>query len=875
MAAWARWCFRHPLVVLVLWAGALCGLGAVGGTAGADYAHAFSSRGSDSERARELMAEAFPERGGDTDTLVWKTATGSVRDAAVRDRIEPALAGIAALEGVGEVAGPYAPGPDAAARISRDGRIAYARVTFARPAGQLPESLVQDVVDTALRAETPGLRVEMGGPAAARTQEPPAGTVEAVGVAAAAVVLFLAFGSLFATLLPLLTAVCAVGTGLLATMLLSHVTDVPAVAPLLGTLLGLGVGVDYALFIVFRHRGGLLRGLTPEASAVQALNTAGRAVLFAGGTVCVALAGMLVMNMRFLDGVALTASLTVVLSVLAAVTLLPALFGVLGTRVLSRRRRHHLAVAGPDPREPAGLAARWSAYVEKRPRAVGLLALAAAAVLAVPLLSLRLGAADQGDHRASGTRQAYDLLAEGFGPGASGPLNVVVERAGPAGTDGLVERIRATDGVAQVASGPPADSGTSLIQVVPATSPRSAETGVLVDRLRDDVLPDAGADAHVGGVAAVFEDVAAATAERLPYFVGVIVGLGFLLLLVAFRSLVVPLTAALTNLIAAAASLGLLVAVFQWGWGADVIGVAGEGPVPAVLPVVVLALLFGLATDHQVFLVSRMHEEWMRTGDNARAVRVGLAETGRVVTCAALVVTGVFAAFLLGGDTRVAVAGTVLAAAVVLDALLLRAALVPAAMHVLGRANWWLPPWLDRRVPHLAVEPRETPPPAPEELEALVAAALGPATPVPPPAGPSGPAAPAATGPCGSYGSAPPAPYDAFDVCGAPGETCPPGVRGLGPYVVHGFVVTPFGEPIHSVTLTLATQDGRRLDRVSSLVDGSYILAALAPGVYVLAATAPGYASKARHIMLGNGPLTYDLELVEAVGTGPPGAPGG
>ncbi|GGR70841.1 hypothetical protein GCM10010252_06320 [Streptomyces aureoverticillatus] len=929
-------------MVLVLWLGALVGLGAAGGSAGTAYSNVFSLPGTDSTRAHDLLTEAFPERGGDTDTVVWRTGAGSsVRDASVRDRIEPALEKIAALDGVGDVTSPYAPGRAAAAQVSADGRIAYAQVTFVRQAADIPQGLIEKVVDTARAAERDGLQVELGGQAIVRAQQPPAGLAETVGIAAAAVVLFVAFGSLFATLLPIVTAVFAVGTGMLATMLLSHVTDVPEVAPLLGSLIGLGVGIDYALFIVTRHRRGILRGLEPGESVARALDTAGRAVLFAGGTVCVALAGMLVMDMRFLDGVVIAASLTVVLSVLAAITLLPALLGFLGTRVLSRRQRRRLAESGPEPEEAGGPAARWSGFVERRPRAVAVLAVAVMAALAIPLLSLRLGATDQGNHQESTTtRQAYDLLAEGFGPGFNGPLQVVVDKPGPADTEGLVERIRDTEGVAHVAAAPPSattdTTGTTVIEVVPTTSPQSQETDRLIDRLRGDVLPEAGADAHVGGVTAVFKDFAAVTSDRLPYFVGAIVALGFLLLLVAFRSLLVPVVAALMNLVAAAASFGVLVAVFQWGWGMDILGLGKEGPIAAFLPVIMLSLLFGLSMDYQVFLVSRMHEEWVHTGDNARAVRVGLAETGRVINCAALIMICVFAAFVLSGDLEGAMAGIGLAAAVALDAFILRTALVPAVMHLLGRANWWLPACLERRLPHLAVEPKEAEPPAPEELEVLVAAALGtPRPPIPPGSAGGCTAPPEACGAVNPYeaahayetGDAPrdtagerakalPA-YDAHDAydlydahdaydlydahdtydlygtheayvthevrftyepatpygpcaSGPDADSGAEGPEGSGPRtpVVHGFIVTPDGAPIHSVSLTLLSKGGRQLDRVSSLADGSYVLEAPAPGVYLLAATAPGYASKARHIMLGDGPLTYDLELVEAVGGG-------
>ncbi|MFD1662014.1 MMPL family transporter [Streptomyces caeni] len=794
----ARWCYRHRLLVLLLWVVALLGVGAAASVRGADYANVFSLPDTDSKSAYDLMEKAFPKAAGDTDTVVWKVDRGSVRDRSVRDRIEPALAKIGRMEGVGAVAGPYT-GARGAAQISRDGTIAYAQITFTERVNAVPKELVQDVVDTARGARGDGLRVELGGQAIARIQQPPAGLSEMVGIGAAAVVLFLAFGSLFAMLLPIAVAVFGVGIGLFSTQLISHVTDVPDIAPLLASLIGLGVGIDYALFIVTRHRRGILRGLDPEESAAVALNTSGRAVLFAGGTVCIALAGMLVTNLRFLDGVVIGTSLTVVMSVLAAVTLLPALLGLLGPRVLSRRQRRRLAAQGPEPERASGLAARWSGLVQRRPRVIAALAVVFMVVLALPVLSLRLGATDQGNDDASTTtRKAYDLLAEGFGPGFNGPLQVVSTRGD---TPALVKDIGDTHGVARAVALPPAH-GVTVIQVVPTTSPQSEETDRLIDTLRDDVIPRAGATAHVGGVTAVSKDFASVTGDRLPYFVATIIGLGFLLLLIAFRSLVVPLTAAVMNLIAAASSFGALVAIFQWGWGLDLLGLGKEGPIQAFLPIIMLSLLFGLSMDYQVFLVSRMHEEWVHTGDNARAVRVGLAETSRVINSAALIMVCVFLAFVLSGNSGAAMAGVGLAAAVALDAFVLRTALVPAAMHLLGRSNWWLPRWLDRRLPHLAVEPAEEPRKEPAES-----------------AGPRGASA------------------------------------------VHGFVRDAEGDPVGGAAVTLLSTGGRQLDRVMSLADGSYILSVPAPGTYLVAVTASSYGSRARHVVLGQEPLVYDVEL--------------
>ncbi|WP_128379266.1 MMPL family transporter [Streptomyces cavernae] len=798
----ARWCYRHRLVVLLLWVGALFGLGFSASTAGTDYANVFSLPNTDSKRAYDLMQKAFPQSAGDVDTVVWKVEEGTVRDQSVQSRIQPALEEIGRMKGVGGVTSPYA-GSQGAGQISGDGRIAYAQITFTDQANAVPKELVQDVVDMAQGAERDGLQVEVGGQAIQRVQEPPTGLAELVGIGAAAVVLFLAFGSLFAMLLPIGIAIFGVGTGMFSTQLLSHTTDIPDLAPLLASLIGLGVGLDYALFIVTRHRKGILRGLDPEEAAVTALNTSGRAVLFAGGTVCIALAGMLVTNLRFLDGVVIGTSLTVVLSVLAAVTLLPALLGFLGPRVLSRRQRRRLAANGPETEQASGLAVRWSLTVQKRPRSIAALALVVMVVLALPVLSLRLGATDQGNDNASTTtRKAYDLLAEGFGPGFNGPLQVVSDSGDP---DALLRGIRGTDGVARAVALPPAQ-GVTVIQVIPTTSPQSEETDRLIDTLRDRVIPDAGAKAHVGGVTAVSKDFASVTGDRLPLFIATIIGLGFLLLLIAFRSLVVPLTAALMNLIAAAASFGVLVAIFQWGWGIELLSLGKEGPINAFLPVIMLSLLFGLSMDYQVFLVSRMHEEWVHTKDNARAVRVGLAETSRVINSAALIMVCVFMAFVLSGDSGAAMAGVGLAVAVALDAFVLRTALVPAAMHLLGKANWWLPAGLEKRLPHLAVEPKE------EAVES--------------------PAAP--------------------EKSGGPAS------------VVHGFIRTVDGEPVEGVVVTLLSQGGgRQLDRVTSLADGSYILSVPAPGTYLMAATSPEHGSRAHHVEVGEGPLVYDVELAE------------
>ncbi|WP_369205113.1 MMPL family transporter, partial [Streptomyces sp. PU-14G] len=716
MTALARWCLRRRLTVLLLWLAALAGAVSAAALTGSAYSDDYGAAGTESAQAAQRLESAFPDQRGEGDTLVWHTDEGTVRAAPVRERMSDMLRDVADLPGVASVQSPYEPGGES--RISADGRTAYATLTLDAPAGEqageLGEQQARRVVETAHDAAGDGLQVEAGGPGIALTEAPKAQLAEALGLAAAAVVLFLAFGSLAATALPLITAVVAVGTAAAGTALLSQVMTVADFAPMLGMLIGLGVGIDYALFIVTRHRSGLRAGFPVHEAAQRAVTVSGRAVVFAGATVCIALLGMFILRLDFLAGVALAACLTVVLSVAASVTLLPALLGMIGMRALSRRERRRLTEHGPRPEAPTGFAVRWSAFVERRPKLLGALAAVLMAVLALPTLSLHLGTSDQGnDPATSTTRKAYDLLAEGFGPGSNGPLTLVGEVDGAGDKlafDHLPEAIRATPGVAQVAGPDFSGSGdTGVITLVPDSSPQSKATSDLVDRLRDDVLPQAEEGSSlrvlVGGPTAGYDDFADLIVGKLPLFGGVVIALGCLLLLLAFRSIGIPLKAAAMNIAAVAAAFGVVVAVFQWGWGSELLGLGSAGPVEPFLPVIMISVLFGLSMDYQVFLVSRMYEEWRLTGDNRRAVRVGLAETGRVINSAAVIMIAVFGAFVLSGDRLIAMFGIALAAAVALDAFVLRTLLVPALMHLLGGANWWLPGWLDRRLPRISIEP--------------------------------------------------------------------------------------------------------------------------------------------------------------------------
>ncbi|MEU9957413.1 MMPL family transporter [Streptomyces sp. NPDC050982] len=714
MAALARWCVQHRLVAVLLWLLAFGGITAAAAVTGTAYSNDYEAPGTESGRASQLLQDGFPGLGGDSDTVVWHTTSGTVRAADVEQTMSHTLDEIADLPGVAAVASPYK--GHGADQISGDGRTAYATVTFEDPAEDIDEGEATAVVDTAKAAGTDGLQVELGGQAVALTESSGGHIAEVVGVIVAAVVLFLAFGSLAASLLPIATALVSVGTAYAGIALLGHAMTVADFAPMLGMLIGLGVGIDYALFIVTRHRRGLKRGLSVEEAARNAVATTGRAVVFAGATVCIALLGMLILRLGFLNGVAIAASLTVVLTVAASVTLLPALLSFIGMRALSRRERRRLDEHGPQPEIPTGLAARWSAFVEKHPKLLGGVALAVMALLALPTFSLHLGTSDQGNNpETATTRQAYDLLADGFGPGLNGPLTLVTHVGGAqdrVALDNLDATLRATEGVKAATPVTYNNAGdTAYLSVVPTSSPQSERTSDLVDRLRDEVLPRAETgttlDLQVGGMTAGYDDFADVIVGKLPLFVGVVIGLGCVLLLLAFRSIGIPIKAAAMNIAAVAASFGVVVAIFQWGWGSELLGLGRAGPIEPFLPVIMVSVLFGLSMDYQVFLVSRMYEEWLETGDNRRAVRVGLAETSRVINSAAVIMISVFLAFVLSGDRVIAMFGIALAAAVALDAFVLRTLLVPALMHMLGGANWWLPRWLDRRLPRISIEPPE------------------------------------------------------------------------------------------------------------------------------------------------------------------------
>jgi RND superfamily putative drug exporter len=715
MKSLARLCVRHRWTVLGAWIVLFIGINIASFSIGSNYSNTFSLPGTNSIHALDLLQSGFKAKSGDVDQIVFDVTSGTL--ASHERTIDATLAKIAKLPEVSIVTSPFCPTGSTgvcagATQMSKNGTIAYATVNFFKQAEYLKKSDIQAVVNAGKTLRSSTLQVNFGGNAFEQITSPSGSPDEGFGLVATAIVLFLAFGSLFAMLLPLGVALFAIGIATAATTLLSHGLSIANFAPILGSLIGLGVGIDYALFIVTRSRQNLRQGMSVEDSIITAIDTSGRAVLFAGATVCVALLGMLILGFSFLVGLGAAAALTVFITMMASLTLLPSLLAFQKMRVLSKRERRKLAANGPEAAVVQGGWQRWADYVARSPRRLALLAVLVIAILTVPLFSLHLGLSDAGsDPSSSTTRLAYDQIAQGFGPGFNGPLSVVGSIHNASDKAAMQKLDNFLHGKPDIATVSPviySPTGTvALISVVAKTSPQDLQTTDLINTMRNDYIPQATATSHtqifVGGQTALGNDFSAILDSKIPLFLGVIVILGCLLLMVAFRSVLIPLTAAVMNLLAVGASFGLVVAVFQWGWGSSLIG-SGTGPVESFLPIIMIAILFGLSMDYQVFLVSRMHEEWVNTGNNEGAIVHGQANTGRVISAAALIMICVFMAFAVGGERIIAEFGIGLGGAVLIDALVLRTVLVPALMHFFGKANWWMPKWLDRLVPHLAVE---------------------------------------------------------------------------------------------------------------------------------------------------------------------------
>ena len=689
--------YRRRGWIVLVWIAALAAVAVVAPRFAGDFSAEFATAGSESKAAADLVAERFPGTSGDTIGVVWQADAGAL-EPSVLVSIDRFLEQAERLEGVGQAQPP---------RVSRDGTIALARLELDRPALDVPSATGTRLIEMAEAASSERLRIELSGPPIRNAED--GGSPEAVGLIAAAIILFVAFGSIVAVGLPIAVALFGLGLSVLLIGVLAALIDVPGFAPAIAGVVGIGVGIDYALLILTRFRSALASGSDPREALVEAVGTAGRSVLVAGTTVVISFLGLFLLGVPFLYGVAVSVGLAVLIVMAAAVTLLPALLAFAGHRV---NRLHIPGLGRASVAGGASLAGRWSRVVQRRPWPAAIVGAAVLIALALPALGLRFGFPDEGNDRAgTTTRAAYELVSRGFGPGATGPLMLAADlRSASAQAElaPLAERLRGEPGVAFVSEPRMNDAGdAALISLVPTSSPQDAATTELVHRLRDDVLPQVegdGLEIHLGGLTASVVDQSDVVASRLPLLIGAVVGLSFLVLLAAFRSPLIALKAGVMNLLSVGAAYGVLALAAEGGWFGSLLGIDSDTPVPPFMPVMMFAVLFGLSMDYEVFLISRVREEYLRHGRTDRAVADGLAKTARVITAAAAIMVAVFLAFLVSEEVFLKLLGVGMASAILLDATVVRMVLVPALMQLFGRANWWIPSWLDRRLPHVDLE---------------------------------------------------------------------------------------------------------------------------------------------------------------------------
>lgn len=751
MTRLSNWAVARPVRALIAWFALLVVIAVLGGRFGGQLKDSFELPGTESQIAQDMLLQiaGTDSATGAAATIVWAPDSGSVTAQEVEDLVTPLLKSTASLAGVACVSSPYGqqygdscpappepqkgafpPPPEIQAQIdagtkaaiaatspiSPDGTVAYAPVLFDDATDVPTETAVTILEETAaldaeegIRAGAAGAVLEFAG------QEPPSG--EIIGIGVAIVILLLAFGSVIAAGLPIVVAVFGLGAGLTLVTFTANFFTVATFAPTLAAMIGLGVGIDYALFILDRYRQAVFAGHPAKEAALEAVHTAGRAVQFAGGTVIIALLGLLVLGIGFFNGLAIAASLTVLLVMLSALWMLPALISLLGLKTFALRMPWN-----PKDRQwhPQGGAwVRYGRFLQKRPWLYVGLSLLILVLAAIPTFSARLGFPDDGGKpEGKPARVAYDLLAEGFGPGFNGPFFIAVQLPLPQDTEAMrsmIDAVQATPGVDRTIPNVemlpvslPQYQTVVAMQVIPTTAPQDPATVDLLNTLRETTIPDVTEGttmaAYVGGFTAVTSDFTGVIRSALPIFLAVVVGLGYVALALLFRSLIVPALGALTSLLSLGAALGISVAVFQWGWGAGLLGVTATGPLLPFLPVMVFAILFGLSMDYQVFLVSRMQEEWLHSGNNGRAVRRGLAGSGRVVAIAATIMSSVFLAFIPTPDNTIKLFGVALAAAVLLDAFVIRLVLVPSLISAIGPRTWWMPERLKRSLPDMHIE---------------------------------------------------------------------------------------------------------------------------------------------------------------------------
>jgi putative drug exporter of the RND superfamily len=709
-----RFCARHHWPVIGLWAVVAVALVVVAQSAGERYSDNLSLPGTDSTNATNLLQDKLPQQAYGTNPVVLQAKSGNLTDSKNKPAVQNTVASLNKVKHVIKTVDPTSSA--GAGFLSKDKTIGYIPVTLDVGPSDLTVEQAQAVSDGADPARTAGLKVATGGYVGQKLSKPATESSEVIGIAAAVVILLFAFGTAAAMALPIATAVIGLAIALSAVRLLAHAFQVPSIAPTLATMIGLGVGIDYALFLVTRHKLQLREGMEMQESVARSTATAGGAVVFAGITVVIALVSLAIADIPIVTAMGCMAAIAVVVAVLAATTLLPALLGALGPGIDSLRVK--LGRTHPDDHQPHGWL-RWAGGVAKRPWRSALASVVVLGVLAVPVLNLQLGQSDVGALPTSTTaRQAYDLITKGFGVGTNGPLLISVSFGSPASsaTDTrlttLENDVKKTPGVQSVTPATVDSKGDAAVfTAIPTTAPSSDKTVDLVNDLRDNVIPAAvkGTDlkAYVGGQTAGYIDLADRISEKLPSMILIVVALSFLVLLLAFRSILVPLKAAIMNLLSVAAAYGVVTFVFQEGHGASLIGLDGAIPIVSFVPLLMFAILFGLSMDYEVFLLTQVHEHYKEHSDPTRAVVEGLANTGRVITSAALIMVFVFGSFILNGDPTVKEFGVGLAVAIAIDATIVRCLLVPAVMVLLRGRAWWMPRFLERILPRISIEGEE------------------------------------------------------------------------------------------------------------------------------------------------------------------------
>jgi putative drug exporter of the RND superfamily len=709
MRGLARWCIAHRRRVVLGWIAIAVVTTVVSRVVGPNYVTVFGLPGTQSQNALDLLKSEFKAQSGDADSVVFHVSQGTVNSPAVRGQMTQLLKRVVAMPHVASVVSPYS--SEGSAQVSANRMTAFATVNYTQPANVLPNSAGKPLLAAVSRVHVPGLHVAAGGQVVENAEGFSVGPATEVGVLAALIILLITFGSLAATGMPLVTAGLGLITGVALIGLGTRVTNMSNISPELALMIGLGVGIDYALFIVTRFRENYLEFGDVDRSVVEAMDTSGRAILLAGTTVVIALLGMFATGVAFMYGLAIAAVLAVIAVLVASLTLLPALLSRYGARIVRPRRKRGRAAQAADVTPPRSLWRRWSETVQARPWPLALVSAAVMIVLLLPVFAMRLDASDAGnDPSGTNSRQAFDLLAKGFGAGFNGPLLLVAElpHRDQAALGKLRAVVGAAPGVVAVTAPRIAPSGNvAVLQAYPNSAPQAVATTNLVNHLRDTVLPaldrQSGMTVLVGGFTAGSIDFSHVLAGKLPLFIGLVVVLSALLLFVMFRSIVIPIQAAVMNLLTIGAALGATVLVFQEGWFAGLLGVQ-KGPIEAWVPVIMFAVVFGLSMDYEVFLVSRVREQWVRSGDASAAVGDGIAFTGRVISAAAAIMVCVFLSFCLGDERTLKEFGFGLAVAVFLDALVVRCVLLPAVLELLGATTWRLPRWLDRRLPRINIE---------------------------------------------------------------------------------------------------------------------------------------------------------------------------